>query len=270
MSELALLVASITLLSFLVSCQSTGANAGAEVSTREVAYEATDGTKLRGFLARPVGAERRPAVLVIHEWWGHNDYVRGRARQLAELGYVALAVDMYGDGKTADHPKDAQAFMEEVMGGDGVMEARFRAALDVLRAEDGVDPQRLAAIGYCMGGAVGLQMARAGADLRGVVSFHGSLGTTARAAPGAVKPKLLVLTGADDPFVPAEQVAAFRDEMAAADADCEIVEYPGVVHAFTNPGATAKGEKFELPLRYDAEADADSWRRMTEFFAKIF
>ncbi|MEM9379457.1 MAG: dienelactone hydrolase family protein [Planctomycetota bacterium] len=269
------LALSLSALALAASCSETGEEGpntptAMGIQTEEITYE-SDGLSLTGYLALPEGAEGAvPAVVVVHEWWGHNDYVRGRAEQLAGLGYAAFALDMYGDGKLAKHPEDAQAFMQEAMSDADVTAARFEAALEVLVSRDGVDPERTAAIGYCMGGAVVLGMARRGADLDAVVSFHGSLGTQEAAGEGAVTSRVLVCTGADDPFVPKEDVDAFRAEMDAAKASYEVVEYPGVVHAFTNPGATAKGESFGLPLKYDAKADADSWDRMRALFGEAF
>ncbi|MDX1433801.1 MAG: dienelactone hydrolase family protein [Gammaproteobacteria bacterium] len=228
------------------------------------------GADLKGYLAVPKNVQgKRPGVLVVHEWWGQTDYIRKRADMLAELGYVALAVDMYGDGKVANHPKDAGAFAGEVRKNMDVGEARFRAALDLLRSQPSVDPDRIAAIGYCFGGGMVIEMARRGVDLDGVVSFHGSLGAQDRAEPGVVKAKILVLNGADDPFVKAEQIEALKQEMARAGADLRFINYPGAVHGFTNPDATENGQKFDLPLRYDANVDAQSWREMQAFFDEV-
>lgn len=255
----------------LASCASTGSGDDVlPLATKEVAY-AAEGVDLAGYIARPAGAvERRPGVLVVHEWWGHNEYARRRARELAELGYVALAVDMYGDGKTASHPADASAFMAEVTGNLDVMTARFRAGLDLLRAQPDVDPERIAAVGYCMGGAICLNMARLGTDLDAVISVHGLLDTQIQAEPGAIAGQVLVLSGADDPMAAAESVERFEEEMERIGADAQVVTYPGVVHAFSNPEATRFGEEFGLPLRYDAEADADSWRRIKGLLASVF
>lgn len=240
------------------------------VQTAVRTYE-VDGSELTGFLAKPASdGVKRPAVLVVHEWWGHNDYARRRATELAELGYVAFALDMYGDGKVADHPEDATAFMNEVMSNRPMMEARFQAGMDILLAEPEADAERTAAIGYCMGGAIVLDMARKGADLDAVVSFHGLLQSDVVAKRGSIKGEVLVLTGADDPMADAASVAAFEAEMEAADQAYALVSYVGAVHAFTNPAATALGAKFNMPLRYDAEADADSWRRMVALFAAEF
>jgi dienelactone hydrolase len=233
---------------------------------QEVTYSHA-GTTMHGYLAKPAAAGKHPVVLVVHEWWGQTDYIRRRADLLAELGYVALAVDMYGDGKIADHPKDAGAFAGEVRNNMDVGEARFRAAMALLEDQPEADLSRAAAIGYCFGGGVVLEMARRGLDLDAVVSFHGSLGTSSPAGPGAVKAKVLVLNGADDPFVKPEQIAAFKQEMEAAGVDYRFIDYPGAVHGFTNPDATANGEKFGLPLAYSADADAASWAEMQRFFA---
>jgi dienelactone hydrolase len=241
-----------------------------DIRGEEVVYKAGD-TTLKGFIAWDASkTEPRPGVIVVHEWWGHNEYVRKRARMLAEEGYTALALDMYGDGKQASHPEDAQKFMMETISNAEVAAARFEAALELLKSHASTDATKTAAIGYCFGGAVVLHMARAGKDLDGVASFHGNLATETPAKPGAVKAKVLVLHGADDPFVPKEQVAAFKKEMDAAGADYEFIEYPGAVHAFTNPDATANGEKFKLPLRYDEKADEQSWAELQKFLDALF
>ena len=240
------------------------------VTAEPVEYSSGD-TLLKGYLARPEGSTtQRPGVLVVHEWWGHNDYARKRARMLAELGYTALAVDMYGDGKTADHPEDAGKFAAEAKQNMAVAEARFRAALELLRAQPDVDPGRIAAIGYCFGGGIVLDMARRGVDLKGVVSFHGVLASGQQAEPGQVKARVLVFNGAEDPFTKPEQIAAFKAEMEAAGVDYQFVNLPGAKHSFTNPQADSFGQKFHLPLEYNAQADERSWRGMREFFTLIF
>lgn len=256
------------LLSVLLMCvQSSFA---ANVRGEEITYE-SDGVMLKGYLTYDASISgKRPGVLVVHEWWGHNDYVRQRARMLAEMGYTALAVDMYGDGKQAAHPGDAKKFMMEVMSNMPVGVERFKAAKAVLNAHPTVDPTQTAAIGYCFGGAIVLHMARSGMDLDVVASFHGNLSTKTPAQPGDIKAKLLVATGADDPFVPPEQVAAFKQEMADAKADMTFIAYPGAVHAFTNPGATAMGEKFELPLAYNQQADEQSWAELEKLLQQQF
>ncbi len=236
---------------------------------QEVSYSG-GGANMKGYLAADRSkAGKRPGVIVVHEWWGHNAFARQRAEKLAEMGYTALAVDMYGDGKQADHPKDAMAMSGAVMKDFASAQARFQAALDVLKKDPTVDPERIAAIGYCFGGGVILNMARQGVDLRGVVSFHGSLGAVKPAAKGGIKAKLLVLNGADDGFTKSS-VAGFKKEMKEAGADLKFIDYPGAVHAFTNPGATELGKKFNLPLAYNAEADQKSWAEMRTFLQTVF
>lgn len=246
------------------------ASAASDIRAEEVTYSAGD-TTLTGYIAWDAAKQGpRPGVLVVHEWWGHNDYVRRRARMLAEEGYTALALDMYGDGKQATHPEDAKKFMMETISNADAAKARFEAAYALLQNHETTDPSQMAAIGYCFGGAVVLQMARAGVDLDGVVSFHGNLATEAPAKPGVVKSKVLVLHGAADPFVPPAQVEAFKNEMDAANVDYTLIEYPGAVHAFTNPTATEYGKKFDLPLAYDEKADTQSWAELQRFLKQLF
>jgi dienelactone hydrolase len=248
----------------------SGSPAGAAVEGREVQYTA-GGVTLNGYLAWDAAAAgRRPGVLVVHEWWGHNEYARRRARMLAELGYAALAVDMYGDGKTAAHPEDAGKFSGELMKNAETTKARFLAALEYLKAQPQTDPSRIAAIGYCMGGGVVLNMARAGIDLRGVASFHGSLNAIVPAVKGGIRAKLLVLHGADDTFIPPEAVEAFKKEMAEAGADLKFIAYPGALHSFTNPDADEYAKKFGMPIAYNAEVDRQSWAELMAFLATVF
>lgn len=241
--------------------------AGAEIRTRVVDYTA-GGVALQGYVAWDDSTTgRRPGVLVVHEWWGHNEHARAQARRLAEAGYVGFAIDMYGKGRQASHPDDAMKFMTEATKDPAVPAARFDAALAELKKDPHVDPARLGAIGYCFGGAVVLGQARSGADLDVVASFHGALGGLPPARPGAVKARVLVYTGAADPMIPAAQVEAFRKEMADAKATVEIVEYPGVKHSFTNPDAGTFGMD---ALAYDAAADKASWAAMLEAFKEVF
>lgn len=236
----------------------------------EVTYQAGE-TTLKGYLAWDASKEGpRPGVVVVHEWWGHNDYVRRRARMLAQEGYTALALDMYGDGKLAEHPDDAQKFMMETVSKAEEANARFEAAVELLKAHATTDPDEVSAIGYCFGGAVVLHMARFGKDLDGVASFHGNLATETPAEPGAIKAKVLVLHGGADAFVPKEQVDAFKKEMEAAGADYTFIEYPGVSHSFTNPEATEIGKKFDMPVAYDAAADEKSWAELLKFLQGLY
>ena len=239
----------------------------ADVKTRELEYRQGE-TVLQGFIAWDDAARgKRPGVLVVHEWWGHNEHARNQARRLAEAGYVGLALDMFGKGKVATHPQDAQAFVNEVTKDPAVLAARFNAALEQLKRDPHVDTTRIAAIGYCYGGAVVLDMARAGAPLGAVVTFHGALATKTPAQSGKVKARGLVLTCGADPFVPPEQVEAFKREMQAAGGRFEVISYPGAKHGFTNPDAA----KYGMPqLAYDADADRQSWTAMLKLFKEVF
>src|SRR5213594_1170244 len=239
----------------------------ATVKTREIEYRQGD-TVLQGFIAWDDAARgKRPGVLVVHEWWGHNEHARNQARRLAEAGYVGFALDMYGKGKVATHPKDAEAFMTEATKDPETLPARFNAALDQLRRDPHVDPEKIAAIGYCFGGGVVLGMARSGADLDAVVSFHGMLATKTPAEKGRIKARILVLAGGADPMVPPAQVEAFKKEMTDAGARFEVISYPGAKHSFTNPRADKAGMD---GLAYDAQADSQSWAEMLKLFEQVF
>ncbi len=247
------------------------ASVQAKVVGKTVEYTA-QGMTMKGYLAYDDSIKgKRPGVLVVQEWWGVNDYIRRRVRMLAELGYTALAVDMYGEGKQATDPKDAGALATEVMKNfDTAGKARFEAGEELLKKEPTVDPERIGAIGYCFGGGVVLNIATGGTDLKGIVSFHGSLGAVKPAEPGAIKAKLLVLQGGDDKFVTPDKVAAFKKDMDAAGADYKLIVYPGATHAFTNPDSTANGKKFNIPIAYNEKADKESWAEMRKFLKEIF
>ena len=239
------------------------------VKGEEVTY-ATDSTNLRGYISYDRNAkEKRPGVLIVHEWWGHNNYVRQRADMLAELGYTAMAVDMYGDGKQADHPDDAGKFAMSVMTNLPEATARFDAALDLLKTHATVDSEKIAAIGYCFGGSVVLTMANKGADLDAVAAFHS--GVQLPIMPNEkLKAKVLVCNGADDPFISSDSVVAFKTALDTINADYKYFAYPGVKHSFTSKEADANGKKFNLPLAYDADADAKSWTSLQELLAEVF
>ncbi|UCD35024.1 MAG: dienelactone hydrolase family protein [Nitrospiraceae bacterium] len=246
------------------------ASACKDIRGEAVDYQTGD-MVMKGFLAYDHGMkEKRPGVLVVHEWWGLNDYARKRALMLAELGYTALAVDMYGEGKQALHPQEAGAFAKEVSGNMDLKKARFMAALDVLKNHGSVDPERIAAIGYCFGGSMVLEMARAGVDLDGVVSFHGGLTTANPARPGSVKAKILVCHGEADTFVTPEQIKAFKQEMAQAGADMEFLTYPDATHSFTNPDADSYAKQFGISVGYNRAADEQSWKDMQGFLKGLF
>jgi len=240
----------------------------AAVQTKEITYSA-DGTTLKGFLAWDgTISGPRPGILVVHEWWGLNDYARSRAEQLAKLGYTAFAVDMYGNGRTAAHPKDAQALMADVAHSPETVLARFQAALDVLKKQSTVNPDKIGAIGYCFGGAVVLNAVRSGIDLDAVASFHGALAGLIP-VKGPIKAKILVCTGADDPLVTPDQVEAFKEQMKGS--HYEVISYPGARHGFTNPKSDENREKYDLQfLAYNPEADTKSWEAMKGLFKKVF
>ncbi|MFO8154815.1 MAG: dienelactone hydrolase family protein [Thiohalospira sp.] len=234
----------------------------AEIHTETVTYE-HDGHELTGYVAHDGShSEPRPGVLVVHEWWGHNEYARDRAEQLAEAGYVAFALDMYGGGEVADHPDEAGAFAGRVRENHDRLTGRFDAAHDWLADHELTAGQPLAAVGYCFGGSVALEAARAGADLALVASFHGGLATDHPAEAGEVDAELLVFTGGADPMVPTKQVAGFREEMDAAGVRYTLVEFAGAKHSFTNPEADAIAERFGMPVGYDPRADRDSWHHL--------
>ncbi len=242
----------------------------AEIQSKVINYQVA-GQPFQGYLSYDDAIKgRRPGVLVVHEWWGNNAYARKRADMLAKMGYTAFALDMYGAGKLAEHPKDAKKFMQATLADMKVAEARFNQALQLLRQQPTVRPSKIAAIGYCFGGGIVLHMAGKGTDLAGVVSFHGSLATNIVAGAGQVKAKILVLNGAEDPFVTEEQITALKQEMHNAGAELEFVNYPGVKHSFTNKDADNYGKRFNMPLVYNAEADKDSWKRMQVFLMKAF
>jgi dienelactone hydrolase len=252
---------------FLLAIVGTAGLALAEVRTERIEYRHDD-TVLEGYLAWDDAIEGpRPGVLVVHEWWGLDDYTRGRAEQLAELGYVAFALDMYGKGVHTQDPQEA-ARLSGVLAEDRQRgRDRAMAGLNVLAAHPLVDPQQMAAMGYCFGGTVSLELAREGAELAGVVSFHGSLGTPMPAQADTLRARILVLHGADDPLVPIEDINRFRREMTEARADWQFISYGGAVHSFTNPQADRHG----IPgVAYDERADRRSWEHMKVFFAEIF
>lgn len=248
-------------------------SARADIVTRSVPYK-HGGVRLVGYLAYDAAraAEGKlPGVLVVPEWWGLNDYAKGRARQIAGLGYVAFAVDMYGGGAVTTDAKKAGELSGPFYGSP-LMAERARAALDRLVATGLVDPARLAAIGYCFGGSTVQALAYSGAPLAGVVSFHGGLIPVPDGAAERTKAKLLICQGALDPFVKKADRAAFLDAMDAGGFDYEYVVYSGAVHAFTNPGADAlaKANGLGSAIAYNAQADRRSWALMQAFLAEVF
>lgn len=239
----------------------------AEVMTKEVLYN-DDGVELEGFLAWDNSfSGQRPGVLVVHEWTGLNDYTKSRCRQLAGMGFVAFAVDMYGKGIRPQNREEAAQQATIYRSDRPLMRRRVRAGLEVLLNNELCDTKRVAAIGYCFGGGTVLELARSGADISGVVSFHGNLDTPDPSVAKNIKCKILVCHGADDPHVPFEQVEAFFKEMRAAGVDFQFIAYSGAVHSFTNPSA---GDDPSRGAAYNAVADRRSWAHMKLFFAELF
>jgi dienelactone hydrolase len=236
------------------------------VKTRTVEYKQGD-TTLSGYLAYDDAVSTpRPAVMVIHEWWGNNDYSHKRAQMLAELGYIGFAIDMYGKGKTTKDQAQATEWSNELKKDPKLAMARAQAALDTLKDQPMVDPNRIGVIGYCFGGGMALHMARNNMPIAAVVSFHGDLSPGPSPAT-EIKPRILVCHGADDTFVPQSAVTAFMEEMKKAKATWELIQYSGAVHAFTNPGA---GD-YNLPgVAYNKLADERSWETMKSFLADVF
>jgi dienelactone hydrolase len=236
----------------------------ANIQSQEISYS-SGGTEMNGYIAwdADIGWER-PGVLLVHEWWGNNEYARRRANMLAELGYTGMAVDLYGGGKIADNPDEAGGLMNDLLSDLGVVRSRFNAALDQLQEHHSADAEKMAAIGYCMGGGIVLHMARYGADLKAVASFHGALplAIAAEGEGGEVNARLAVYHGEDDVFFSPEEVAAFHAEVNKTGANCLFVALPGALHGFSNPIATANGEKYGIPLRYNELADTASWAHM--------
>ena len=243
-------------------------SAHAEVQTRAVTYE-DQGEPLTGHLYWDDAVSgKRPGVMVIHEWWGLDDYAQRRARMLAELGYVAFAADMYGTGRVTDTPDQARAWMQEVTADVEWWRGRALAGLAQLKAHPDVDSSKLAAIGYCFGGGSVIQLAYSGTDqVKGVVSFHGALPSAPEEANGKIKTQMLILHGQADPMVTPEMVDLFEKRLGEAGASWELVSYGGVLHSFTNPKADTRGM---AALKYDPLADERSWARMRGFFEEIF
>jgi dienelactone hydrolase len=239
------------------------------IKKEQIQY-ATAKTKMKGHLVYNDKSNAKvPGILVVHEWWGQNEYAKKRAEMLAELGYVALAVDMYGEGTTAKHPKEAKKFATATFKNMKETKMRFRKALETLKNHPRVDKNRIAAVGYCYGGGIVLKMAADGEDLDGIVSFHGSVAHIKKIKKN-LKTKLLVLNGEDDPLVKEADLLALEKLAQRRKANLKIVNYPDATHAFTNPGATEVGKKFKLPVAYNKEADMESWNEMKSFLENLF
>jgi len=229
-----------------------------------------DNTTMNGYVVyKDSGQEKRPGVLVVHEWWGLNDYSKRRARELADLGYVAMAVDMFGNGQTASNPDEAMKLAGPFYQNPQLTKTRLDAALAKLKTYPEVDTNNIAAIGYCYGGFVVLNAAKLGEPLKGVVSFHGNLGGV-KPDNNLLKAKVLVLHGEADPIVKPEEVNLFRKQMDSAGANYSFKAYPNAKHAFTNPAADSIENKFHIGVGYNAEADKQSWKEMKDFLHQLF
>ena len=241
---------------------------GSNIKEETLTYK-VDGVSYKAFVAYDQDIKgKRPVVLVVHEWWGLNDYPKMRARQLAGLGYLAMAVDLFGDGKIARDPEEAREFTAPFYKDPGLFKTRMDAAFKKIREYPEADQANMAAIGYCFGGSAVLNFAKLGGDVNAVVSFHGSFGG-APPDKKLLKARILVCHGAADKFVSLKDVSTFKHQIESIHSDCIVRIYPGATHAFTNPDATEIGKKFNLPIEYNAAADKESWDDMISFFNRI-
>ena len=240
----------------------------ASIKEEKINYE-IDGTNYDGYVYYNNEQKgKRPGILVVHEWWGLNAYSRRRARQLAELGYISIAVDVFGNGQTADDPTSAQNLAMPFYKNPALAKKLLDPAIDLLKTYPQTDETKIGAIGYCFGGFVVLNAAKLGADLKGAVSFHGGLGGV-KPEKNLLNAKILVCHGAEDPMANPD-VEEFKEGMDNVEAEYTFKVYPEATHAFSNPNATAKGEKFNMPIKYNEAADKASWNDMKEFFKSIF
>ncbi len=241
-----------------------------KLKEENVSYQLDDSSTRNNFVVYDESIEgKRPGVLVIHEWWGLNDYAKMRARELAKLGYIAMAVDMYGDGKMGPNPDEAGKLAGPFYAKPDLAKPILEAAINKLESYQQTDADRLGAIGYCFGGAQVINAAKMGYEFKGVVSFHGNL-TVMPPNKDLLKSEILVCHGADDSFVPMTELEQFKKQMDSVGAKYEVKVYPGATHAFTNPQATELGEKFKIPIKYNAAADTASWNDMKVFFNRVF
>lgn len=239
----------------------------AKVITEAVTYTEA-GAEYTGYVSYDNATRgKRPGVMVVHEWWGLDDYAKRRTEMLAKLGYVAFAVDMYGAGKVTDSADQAKEWMTEATVDVEWWRERAMAGIRYLKNHKLVDADNIAAIGYCFGGGTVIQLAYSGLDINGIVSFHGSLPVADESTFGKIKTRMLMAHGNADPFVPREIVTKFQDTLDKANADWHMITYGNVLHSFTNPKADTRGM---AALKYDKQADEHSWQAMQHFFEQIF
>ena len=240
------------------------------ILTNRIEYAVGDAVH-QGYLAYDDEiADAKPGVIIVHEWWGLNDYIVRRAHMLAELGYVALAIDMYGGGAIAQDTDQAGALMTGVLNDMDTGTAALKAGYELLLSQPGVDPERTAAMGYCFGGAMVLHMARIGLPLSAVASFHGALGSFHTVEPGSIRARLLVCHGAADSMVTMDDLEGFKQEMETAQADYEVLLLADAKHGFSNPQADVNAEKYGIDLGYQQSADEKSWEALQALFNQVF
>lgn len=252
-----------------ISSVGRSGNPAPNIKEETVSYT-VNGVVYKGFIAYDDNIKgKRPAILVVPEWWGVNDYTKMRARKLAELGYIAMATDVFGEGKVATNPTEAQQFTGPMYKDPSLAKGLLDGAATKLKEYSQTDPNNVAAIGYCFGGFVALNYAKLGGNLKGVVSFHGGMGG-APVDKKLMKAKILVCQGGSDKFVSQKDVDKFKHQLDSIGVDNTVKVYANATHAFTNPDATATGKKFNMPIEYNPQADKDSWNDMKMFFGKIF
>ena len=240
------------------------------ITTSRIDYRVGDNIHQAQIVCDESVSTPRPGVIIVHEWWGVNDYIVERAHQLAELGYVALAIDMYGNGRIADNPDEAGGLMNAVLGDMEAGTAALRAGHELLLEQDMVDAEKTAAIGYCFGGAMVLHMARIAMPLSAVASFHGALGSFHTAQPGSIGARILVCHGEADSMVTMDDLAGFRTEMDTAQANYEVKLYADAKHGFSSREADVNGSKYGIDVGYNVAADAASWEAMKSMFNEVF
>lgn len=259
----------IVLLIALLNTKAIAQTNKSKIIGTEVVYPC-NGIQMKSYVVYDAAIKgKRPAIVVVPEWWGNNEYAKKRAYMLAELGYIAIAADIYGEGKQAADPQTAQSYATPFYKNPNLAQACIEAAINQLKSYPQTDAQNIAAIGYCFGGSMVLNAIKLGTDVKGVVSFHGGLATVP-AQRGVVKGRILVCHGAEDKFVPVSDIEQFRLNLDTAGVFYQFIVYPNAVHAFTNPESTDNGKRFKIPIAYNEAADKRSWEDMKAFLTLIF